>query len=491
MNILTASVSDVHEKIRTKQISAKEVTKAFLGQIEKQNEKINAFITVNENALSAAEKVDSDLAKGLEIGPLAGVPIAIKDMLCTKGLRTTAASKILHNFIPPFSATVVERLEAAGAITIGKTNQDEFAMGSSTETSHFGISRNPWNLDYCPGGSSGGSAAAVAAGMAPASIGTDTGGSIRQPASFCGLVGIKPTYGRVSRFGIVAFASSLDQAGPMARTVKDSALVLENMSGFDERDSTTSKIKIPQWSANIKKDLRGLKVGLPKEYFSDRVDSDTRKVVDNAIAIVKAAGAEPVELSLPLTEMAVPIYYLVCTSEASSNLARYDGVRFGHRADFSKHPAEDLAEFYCRTRGEGFGSEVKRRIILGTYALSSGYYDAYYKKACQVRRLLRDQFLDAFKKCDVIMSPVTASPAFKLGDRIKDPLQMYLNDIYTTSANLVGIPGMSVPAGYSANGLPIGVQILSGHFQEQTLFNVGATIEDGVKNDRRMPNGLQ
>jgi aspartyl-tRNA(Asn)/glutamyl-tRNA(Gln) amidotransferase subunit A len=480
MSLLSLSLADIRRKIQNKELSSREVTKTFMGQIDKWNSKINAFVTLNESALDAADRIDKEISRGNNVGPLGGVPIAIKDMLCTKGLKTTAASKILHNFIPPYSATVVERLEESGAITIGKTNQDEFAMGSSTETSSFGISRNPWNLDYCPGGSSGGSAAAVAAGMAPASIGTDTGGSIRQPASFCGLVGIKPTYGRVSRFGIVAFASSLDQAGPFTRTVEDAAIVLESISGWDQKDSTTARVKVPNWSQNIKPDLRGLRVGLPKEYFSDRVDAETRKVVENAIAIVKAAGGETVDISLPLTEMAVPIYYLVCTSEASSNLARYDGVRFGHRADFSKHPAEDLAEFYCRTRGEGFGMEVKRRIILGTYALSSGYYDAYYKKACQVRRLLRDQFLGAFEKCDVIMSPVTTSPAFKLGDRIKDPLQMYLNDIYTTSANLVGIPGMSVPSGFSSKGLPIGVQLLSAHFQEQTLFNVGAAIEAGV-----------
>lgn len=489
MKLTTASLTDIRKKIVSKEVSAREVTQAFLAQIEKWNAKINAFTSINEKALEAADHVDKELARGVSPGPLAGVPIAIKEMLCTKGLRTTAASKILHNFVPPYSATVVERLEASGAITIGKTNQDEFAMGSSTETSYFGITRNPWNLDYCPGGSSGGSAAAVASGMAPAAIGTDTGGSIRQPSSFCDLVGVKPTYGRVSRFGIVAFASSLDQAGPMTRTVEDSAVVLEAIAGWDERDGTTAKVKVPQWSQNIKTDLKGIKVGLPKEYFSESVDAETRKVVQQAIDTVKAAGATTVEISLPLTEMAVPIYYLVCTSEASSNLARYDGVRFGHRADFSKKPAEDLAEFYCRTRGEGFGREVKRRIILGTYALSSGYFDAYYKKACQVRRLLRDQFLEAFKTCDVIMSPVTASPAFKLGARIKDPLQMYLNDIYTTSANLVGIPGMSVPAGYSKEGLPIGVQLQAAHFQEQTLFNVGAAVEKNV--ERRLPNGLQ
>lgn len=489
MDVLKSTVKDLRDGIKAKKFSSVEVTQQYLNQIEKWNPKINAYITLNETALAQAKKVDEAMARG-EAGALAGVPIAIKDMFCTKGIRTTAASKILGDFIPPYSATVVERLEAAGMINLGKTNQDEFAMGSSSETSAFGISRNPWNLDCVPGGSSGGSAAAVAAGMAPASLGTDTGGSIRQPASFCGIVGIKPTYGRVSRYGIVAFASSLDQAGPMAKTVQDAALILEAMAGRDQRDSTTSSQRVPKWSEQINKNLKGLKVGLPKEYFSDRLQPETRAAVDRAIEMVRKAGAETVEVSLPLTEMAVSIYYLVCTSEASSNLARYDGVRFGYRADFSQHPAEDLAEFYCRTRGEGFGSEVKRRIILGTYALSSGYYDAYYKKACQVRRLMRQQFLDVFKTCDVIMSPVTTSPAFKLNERISDPLEMYLNDIYTTSANLVGIPGISVPAGLSSNKLPIGVQVLSSHFQEQHLFNVGSVIEESLA-PKELPYGIQ
>ena len=478
MNFLTSSLTQLKDAIHTRQVSAREVTDAFQTQIEKLNPSINAFITPNPKARAAAEAIDARLAKGEDVGPLAGLPIAIKDMLCTKGLRTTAASKILANFIPPYSATVVERLERAGAINLGKTNQDEFAMGSSSETSAFGGCRNPWDLDYVPGGSSGGSAAAVAAGMAPASIGTDTGGSIRQPASFCGIVGIKPTYGRVSRYGIVAFASSLDQAGPMTRTVGDAALICESICGHDPMDSTTSTEPVPAWSQNIRRELSGVKVGLPKEYFSEQLGEDTRRAVDRAIEALKQAGAVMVEVSLPLTEMAVPVYYLVATSEASSNLARYDGVRFGHRADFSRRPAEDLAEFYCRTRGEGFGGEVKRRIVLGTYALSSGYYDAYYKKAGQVRRMLRQQFLEAFKQCDILVSPVTATPAFKFGERVSDPLQMYLNDIYTTSANLVGIPGMSVPAGFSAQGLPIGVQLLAAHYQEQHLFDAGSVIEN-------------
>lgn len=491
MNILTASLKELRDGIKKGDFTSAAVTEKFWGQIEKWNPKLNAFVTLNEKALDQAKEIDKKIQAKQDVGPLGGVPIAIKDMFCTKGIRTTAGSKILHNFIPPYSATVVEKLEAAGAVDIGKTNQDEFAMGSSSETSFFGVSRNPWNLDYVPGGSSGGSAAAVAAGMACASMGTDTGGSIRQPASFCSIVGIKPTYGRVSRYGIVAFASSLDQAGPMTRTVEDAAIILEAISGRDPRDSTTASVAVPKWSTSINANLKGMKVGLPKEYFASGLEPETKRVVDAAIAAVKAAGAETVEVELPLTEVAVSIYYLVCTSEASSNLARYDGVRFGHRADFSKHAAEDIAEFYCRTRGEGFGTEVKRRIIIGTHALSSGYYDAYYRKAGQVRRLMRQQFLDAFKKCDVMLSPVTASPAFKIGDRISDPLQMYLNDIFTTSANLVGIPGISVPAGFSAAGLPIGVQLLAPHFEEERLFNAGAAIENAMNVKGKVPNVIQ
>lgn len=478
MNLLTASITELHQAIKTKKVSALEVTKAHLQQIAKWNSKLNAYITLNEKAEEFARSVDQSVARGEALPVLSGIPVAIKDQLCTRGLRTTAASKILADFVPPYSATVVERLERAGAVVLGKTNQDEFAMGSSTETSAFGLARNPWNLDYVPGGSSGGSAAVVAGGLATAAIGTDTGGSIRQPSSFCGTVGIKPTYGRVSRYGIIAFASSLDQAGPMTRTVSDAALMLEAISGADERDSTSAQVPVPQWSQKIDKNLKGVRIGVPKEYFAEQLESETRKVVERAISELKQAGAELVEVTLPLTEMAVPIYYLVATSEASSNLARYDGVRYGHRADFSLLPPDDLAEFYCRNRGEGFGAEVKRRIILGTYALSSGYYDAYYKKASQVRRLLRDQYLNIFNSCDVLIGPVTTSPAFKIGGKVTDPLEMYLNDIYTTSANLTGIPGISVPGGFSSSGLPIGVQFLAGYFQEQKLFNVASALEE-------------
>lgn len=488
--IFYTPIKQIRDRIIKRDISARQVTESFLSRCRDLNPKLNAFITLSDKAVQQAEAVDKALDKGEKVGPLAGIPLAIKDMLCTKGLKTTAASKILNNFIPPYSSTVVERLENAGAITIGKANMDEFAMGSSNENSHFGVVKNPWDLTAVPGGSSGGSAAAVAAGMAAGAIGTDTGGSIRQPANFCGIVGVKPTYGRVSRYGIIAFASSLDQAGPMTRTVEDAALMMEVICGHDPKDSTTAQTKVPAWSANLSADLKGMKIGLPKEYFSDEVSDDTKKVVDEALKAVKAAGATTVEVSIPLTGYGVPIYYLIATSEASSNLARYDGVRFGYRSDFSKIPASDLEEFYSRSRGEGFGAEVKRRIMLGTYALSSGYYDAYYRKAGQVRRLLRDEFSQAFQKCDVLLTPVTTAPAFKIGERVANPLQMYLNDIFTISTNMVGIPGMSVPGGFSSTGLPIGVQLSSAHFQEEKMLNVAYAIEKALGAGGRNPNGI-
>lgn len=491
VSIVHQSLFELKELINKGEMTAVEVTETFLNRAQQLNPKVNAFISFNEKALKEAQRVDQRRQQGEDLGPLAGVPLAIKDLLCTEGLKTTAASKMLHNFIPPYSATVVERLQTAGAVVLGKANLDEFAMGSSNENSFFGPCKNPWSLEHVPGGSSGGSAAAVAASMAPASIGTDTGGSIRQPANFCGIVGVKPTYGRVSRYGIVAFASSLDQAGPMTKTVKDSALMLEVISGQDPHDSTTSSRRVPRWSEALSENLKGLKVGLPKEYFSDQISEDTRKAVENCIEIVKAQGAEVKEVSLPLVKYGIPIYYLIATSEASSNLARYDGVRFGHRSNFQEIPAKDLAEFYSRSRGEGFGSEVKRRIILGTYCLSSGYYDAYYKKASQVRRLLTEQFKKAFEACDVLLSPVTTHPAFRLGERVADPLQMYLNDIYTTATNLAGLPGMSVPAGFSQDGLPIGVQLSAAHFDEQTMFNVAYAIEQALNLTKRWPDVQQ
>lgn len=488
MDLTHASIQSISEAVRARKISAVEVTEHFLKRTQTLDKQINSFVTVNSRAVEEAKAVDAAIAQGKDPGLLAGVPIAVKDLLCTEGLRTTASSKILDSFVPPYSATVVERLKANGAVVLGKTNLDEFGMGSSNENSAFGAVRNPWNPDYTPGGSSGGSAAALAARLAPGAIGTDTGGSIRQPASFCGLYGIKPTYGRVSRYGIIAFASSLDQAGPMAHSTADCAIMLETMAGKCQRDSTSANIAVPQWSKAMKDDLKGVRIGLPREYFSEKIDPDVMKVTQDAIAALKSRGAETVEVSLPLVKHAVSIYYLIATSEASSNLARYDGVRYGHRADFSAHPAKDLEEFYSLNRGEGFGLEVKRRIMLGTYALSSGYYDAYYQKASQVRRLLRDEFLQAFEKCDVLLSPVATTPAFKLGARVSDPLEMYLNDIFTTSTNLAGLPGMSVPAGYSSNGLPIGVQLMAKHFDEQRIFDVSLALENTLKKEERVPH---
>ncbi len=477
MDLINSSFKTIAGAVKAKKISAVETTQFFLKRIEAGDKKINSYITMNEKALDEAKAIDARLAKGEDPGLLAGVPFGIKDMFCTKGLKTTAASKILENFIPPYDATVVSRLRGAGVTVLGKLNQDEFAMGSSNENSHFGNVKNPWNLEYVPGGSSGGSAAAQAARFAAGTVGTDTGGSIRQPASFCGIVGVKPTYGRVSRYGIVAFASSLDQAGPMVSCVEDAALTLEVICGRDEKDATTSNHTVPKFSENLKEDLKGMKVGLVKEYMTGALSPDVQKTMDEAISTLKNRGAEIVEVSIGYTEQAVAMYYLIAASEASSNLARYDGIKYGYRTPMNSLAGMDLDDFYMKTRGEGFGREVKRRIMLGTYCLSSGYYDAYYNKACQVRRLMRNEYFEAFKKCDVILSPVTTSPAFKIGDRISDPLAMYLNDIFTVSTNLAGLPGMSVPFGTSKDGLPIGVQLTSAHFEEQKMLNVGYSLE--------------
>lgn len=488
MDLIKAGFKEVSEAVKNKKISAVEVTQFFLNRIEKLNPKLNAYIAINQLAMDEAQKIDDLVQKKENVGPLAGVGFGIKDLLCTKDLRTTAGSKILNNFIPPYDATVVTRLKNSGAIVLGKLNLDEFAMGSSTETSYFGKCYNPWNTDYVPGGSSGGSAAAQAARMAMGTIGTDTGGSIRQPASFCGVVGIKPTYGRISRYGIIAYASSLDQAGPMVSSVEDAALALEAICGQDEKDATASSKKVPQFSKNLSLDIKKLKIGLVKEYQSDELHSDIMKTYLRAIDELKKAGAEIIEVSIPLTEFAVPMYYLIAASEASSNLARYDGVKYGHRAEFKDLSAMSLEDFYSQSRGEGFGKEVKRRIMLGTYCLSSGYYDAYYNKACQVRRLLREQYLNAFKECDVLLSPVTTSPAFKIGERSSDPLKMYLNDIFTTATNLAGLPGMSVPFGFSSEGLPIGIQLTGPHFEEQKILNVAYALESMSSAKGRAPN---
>lgn len=479
MDLLNCSFKELRNAVCTKKIKAAEVAESFLARATTLNKKLNAFITLNEKCVDEAKKVDQLIEKKQEPGLMAGIPVGVKDLLCTKGLRTTAGSKILGNFAPPYSSTVVERLSAAGAIMVGKTNLDEFAMGSSNETSAFGNVKNPWDVTLVPGGSSGGSAASVSAKMVLGSIGTDTGGSIRQPASFCGIAGIKPTYGRVSRYGIVAFASSLDQAGTMANSVEDCALMLEVISGHDARDATSSKRAVPAWSKDLKDDLKGMVVGRPLEYFGHGLDPEIEKTVASAIEILKSRGATVKDVSIPSTKYAISVYYLIATSEASSNLARYDGIRYGMRAESS-----DLDQLYKKTRGQGFGPEVKRRIMLGTFALSSGYYDAFYIKACRARRLIQNDFLKALDQCDILVSPVTSQPPFKIGGQINDPLAMYLNDIHTTSTNLAGLPGMSVPAGFTKSGLPIGVQITARHFEEQKIFNAALAIEKATEKRR-------
>jgi aspartyl-tRNA(Asn)/glutamyl-tRNA(Gln) amidotransferase subunit A len=490
MNILDLTVRQIADAVKSKKVSAREVMGFYTERIAKHDGKINSFITMNDQALAEADKVDEKIKRGEDPGFLAGVPVATKDLFCTKGLKTTAASKILGNFIPPYTATCVERLQAQGAIVIGKTNMDEFAMGSSTETSAYGNCNNPWNTDYVAGGSSGGSAAAVAAGFAPVSLGSDTGGSIRQPSAFCGLAGIKPTYGRISRYGMVAFASSLDQCGPMGKTVDDTTLLLDAMCGHDVKDSTTS---LKPWEALRGLDLRNknFKIGLPKEYFEYKVDDAITKSFWNTVETLKKQGVTFVDIQLPNTASAVPVYYMVATSEASSNLSRYDGIRFGYRAEVPDGGWKNLDELYSQTRAEGFGDEVKRRILLGTFALSSGYYDAYYLKASKVRRLIQNDFIEAFKSCDMIMGPVTTSPAFKTGSKINDPVEMYLNDIFTTSVNLAGLPAMSVPVDLNSAGLPLGVQIIAPHFAEKNLLSLAQVIEDNSSIRERRPNGLQ
>lgn len=476
MDITFSSFKEISENIQNKKVSAVEVTKHFLNRIESLDKKLNSYVLVNQDAVKEAQVVDDKIKKGESLGLLAGVPFGIKDMLCTKNLRTTAGSKILENFIPPYDSTVVKKLKSAGAVVLGKLNQDEFAMGSSNETSFFGAVKNPWSLEHVPGGSSGGSAAAQAARLAAGTIGTDTGGSIRQPASFCGIVGVKPTYGRVSRYGIIAYASSLDQAGPMVSTVEDAAITLEVICGHDELDGTSSQKKVPAFSKNLNQNMKGVRVGVLQEALQGGLHADVEKTVQNALDTLKKLGAEIVPISLSLIEQSIPVYYLIAASEASSNLARYDGVRFGFRADM-RESSTTLEDFYSLTRGQGFGTEVQRRIMIGTFCLSSGYYDAYYTKACQVRRLIKNQYDEGFKKCDVILSPVAATPAFKIGDRISDPLAMYLNDIFTTSTNLAGLPGMSVPFGLSEGKLPIGIQLTAQAFEEQKMLNVGFALE--------------
>ena len=477
MNLDLLTVDSARIAVLEKQTTATALVEAFYQKIEAEDGAIGAYLTLcKERAYRQATRVDELADKGDALPLLAGVPIAIKDVFTTKGVRTTAGSKILTNFIAPYNATAVERLEAAGAIVLGKTNCDEFAMGSSNENSGFHPVHNPHDHSRVPGGSSGGSAAVVAAGTAVASIGSDTGGSIRQPAAFCGVVGLKPTYGRVSRYGLIAFASSLDHVGPFGKRVKDVALMLQCMAGRDPLDSTSADVPVPDYLSQVSQPVTGVKIGVPKEYFGEGLDAEVRAAVDAAIQELAEAGCEIVPISLPHTEYAIPTYYVVATAEASSNLARYDGVRYGARAGDGK----TLAEMYRRTRDAGLGTEVKRRIMLGTYALSAGYYDAYYLKAQQVRSLLARDFSNAFATVDAIVTPTTPTAAFKLGEKTEDPLAMYLADIYTVTANLAGIPGISVPCGKNQEGLPIGVQVLGKYFDEPTVLRVAHVVEHAM-----------
>lgn len=476
MELHTLTIHEAHDRLKNKDFSARELTLALLKRIEEVEPKVKAYIIVTpENALKEAEEADRRIASG-DIAPLTGIPLAIKDVLCTEGITTTCGSKILSNFVPVYDATVIRKLKKAGAITLGKVNMDEFAMGSSTENSAFGPSHNPWDLSTIPGGSSGGSAAAVAADECIASLGTDTGGSIRQPASCCGVVGLKPTYGRVSRFGLVAFGSSLDQIGPLTKDVRDAALLMNVLAGYDPQDSTSVNIAVPDYTTFLKPDLKGITIGVAKEYFIEGIDPEVEKAVKEALKVLQGLGAKTVDISLSHTEYALPVYYLIAPAEASSNLARYDGVKYGYRAGKD----ENLIAMYKKTRSEGFGAEVKRRIMLGTYALSSGYYDAYYGKASQVRTLMRRDFEEAFKKCDVIVTPTAPTPAFKIGEKADDPLQMYLSDIFTIPVNLAGIAGISVPCGLASNGLPIGLQVISGSFEEGKVLQAAFAYEQNT-----------
>jgi aspartyl-tRNA(Asn)/glutamyl-tRNA(Gln) amidotransferase subunit A len=473
MDIASLTIDEVREGLLARKFTSTELTTEALQFAREENRKTNAYLSFSEErAFNAAKRVDETLARGADPGPLAGVPIAVKDVIVTKGLRTTCGSKLLANYIPPYDATAVERLEAAGGIILGKTNCDEFAMGSSTENSAFGPVRNPHAPDRVPGGSSGGSAAAVAQGTAVVALGSDTGGSIRQPASFCGVVGITPTYGRVSRYGLTAFASSLDHIGPLGRSVRDAALLLQVIAGRDPLDSTSAEAPVPDYLAHLDGDIKGLKLGLPREYLRD-LTSETGDLIAKAVEKLKKLGCEVRDVSLPATDYAIACYYVIATAEASSNLARYDGVRYTFRSAFSN----SLSDMYRNTRGEGFGAECKRRIMLGTYVLSAGYYDAYYLKAQKVRTLITRDFTNAFAEVDAIVAPVSPFPAFKIGEKVNDPIAMYLSDIYTITGDLAGIPCMSVPCGKTAEGLPVGMQILTKHFDEAKMFRVADAFE--------------
>ena len=480
------TVAQIQQQLIEKKFSSREITQHYLNRIDTLNSNYNCYITVDTiGALAAADKADQAIAAG-NSAPLLGVPIAHKDIFCTEGLATTCGSKMLANFVSPYDATLVSKMKTAGAVMLGKTNMDEFAMGSSNETSFFGPVKNPWDLETVPGGSSGGSAAAVSAQLAPAATGTDTGGSIRQPAALCGITGIKPTYGRVSRYGMIAFASSLDQAGPMTKTAEDAAILLNSMSGLDHKDSTSLDTAVPDFTATLDESLAGLKIGIPKEYFDQRLDTAMADAVQAGLAELEKMGAKLVDIELPNSALSVPAYYVIAPAEASSNLSRFDGVRYGYRCD----DPEDLEDLYTRTRSEGFGDEVKRRILVGTFALSAGYYDAYYRKAQQIRRLIKEDFVRAFEQVDIIAGPTAPSTAFKFGAKTADPVAMYLEDIYTIAVNLAGLPAMSLPAGQLDN-MPIGMQLVGNYFAEQKLLNVAHQFQLATQWHTSTPTSLK
>jgi aspartyl-tRNA(Asn)/glutamyl-tRNA(Gln) amidotransferase subunit A len=484
MELYHLTIHELHDMLKKGETTSLAITESVLGRIKAVDDKVKAYLTVTGDiARTQAQAADKRIKAGDTSSPLLGIPIAIKDNMCTEGIRTTCASKILANFVPPYDATVVRKLKEAGMVLCGKPNMDEFAMGSSTENSGFFITKNPWDLERIPGGSSGGSAAAVAADECIGSLGSDTGGSIRQPASCCGVVGLKPTYGRVSRYGLVAFASSLDQIGPITKDVKDTALLLNVIAGHDPKDSTSANVPAPDFTKALKKEVKGLKIGLPKEYFIEGMDPEVEKAIRGAVKTLEGLGAKVVEVSLPHSDYAVATYYILATSEASSNLARYDGVKYGFRAQSAK----DLLEMYMKSRSQGFGSEVKRRIMLGTYALSAGYYEAYYKKGQQARTLIKRDFDEAFKSVDVIATPTAPTAAFKIGEKSADPLQMYLSDIFTISVNLAGIPGMSLPCGFTKGNLPIGLQLLGRHFNEEAILHAAYAYEQATEWHKKKP----
>lgn len=484
MELTRLTIHELQQRIFRGEVSAAEVAEAYLRRIEEVEPKVKAYVTLApEEALAQAATVDQKLRRGEPVGFLAGIPLAIKDVICTKGVRTTCSSRILETYVPPYDATVIQKLKDQDAVFLGKTNMDEFAMGSSTENSAFFKTRNPWDTDRVPGGSSGGSAAAVAADLCAGALGSDTGGSIRQPGAFCGIVGLKPTYGRVSRYGLVAFASSLDQIGPIAKDVFDGALLLNAIAGHDPLDSTSAALPVPDYTTFLRGEIKGVRIGIPSEYFVEGMDQEVEQAVWDAIRVLEGLGAEVEKVSLPHTEYALATYYLVAPAEASSNLARYDGVKYGYRTARS----EDILEMYQRTRREGFGAEVKRRIMLGTYALSAGYYDAYYLKALKVRTLVKRDFDEAFKGFDVIVTPTSPTAAFRFGEKTEDPLQMYLSDIFTIPCNLAGLPGISIPCGFTREGLPIGLQVLGRPFEEGTILKVAYAYEQATEWHKRKP----